>query len=73
MQVFSVSYGDDENTIDVDYIMRVNAVFQQLALRGVTLLVGSGNTTCTTAPRRFRLLSSILCQCRRPWGGKQLQ
>lgn len=42
--VNSVSYGDDENTIDLDWARRVDAEFQKLAVRGVSILFASGDS-----------------------------
>lgn len=39
----SVSYGDNENTVDYAYASRANVEFQKLALRGVSILYSSGD------------------------------
>jgi tripeptidyl-peptidase-1 len=44
VQVFSVSYGDDEPTIDLDYANRVNTEFQKMSARGVTIFLASGDS-----------------------------
>lgn len=41
--VISVSYGDNENTVDYDYASRVNTEFQKLGARGVSILYSSGD------------------------------
>jgi len=41
--VMSVSYGDDESSIDKDWSDRLNQEFQKLALRGVSVLFASGD------------------------------
>lgn len=42
--VNSVSYGDDESSIDLDWAARVDVEFQKLALRGVSVLFASGDS-----------------------------
>jgi tripeptidyl-peptidase-1 len=42
-QVISTSYGDDEQTVPIEYAKRVCASFAQLGARGITLLFGSGD------------------------------
>ncbi|QSZ32744.1 hypothetical protein DSL72_002323 [Monilinia vaccinii-corymbosi] len=48
----SISYGDDESTVPLDYANEVCNLFSQLGARGVSVLVASGDagvgTTCTT-------------------------
>jgi len=54
--VFSMSYGDNEDTVDPNYAARVNVEFQKTGLRGISLLASSGDggvagsqpTQCTT-------------------------
>jgi len=41
--VHSVSYGDDENSIELPYALRLEVEFKKLALRGVTILFSSGD------------------------------
>jgi tripeptidyl-peptidase-1 len=41
--VMSVSYGDDESSIDKDWADRLNQEFQKVALRGVSILFASGD------------------------------
>jgi len=41
--VISISYGDDENTVEFDYAQRVNTEFQKAGLRGISLLFASGD------------------------------
>ncbi|KAL5119287.1 hypothetical protein ACEQ8H_002774 [Pleosporales sp. CAS-2024a] len=42
-QVISTSYGDDEQTVPIEYAKRVCASFAQLGARGVSLLFSSGD------------------------------
>merc|ERR1719378_2052142 len=42
--LFSVSYGDDESSLDLSYMQRVDAEFQKAALRGITILFASGDS-----------------------------
>eukprot|EP00026_Physarum_polycephalum_P002529 Phypoly_transcript_02536.p1 GENE.Phypoly_transcript_02536~~Phypoly_transcript_02536.p1 ORF type:complete len:559 (+),score=75.66 Phypoly_transcript_02536:150-1826(+) len=41
--VFSVSYGDDEDSVTYDYASRCNVEFQKQGLRGISLLFASGD------------------------------
>jgi tripeptidyl-peptidase-1 len=41
--LFSISYGDNENSVLPDYIQRVNAEFQKAGVRGITLMAASGD------------------------------
>jgi len=41
--VFSVSYGDDEDSVTYDYAWRCNVEFQKQGLRGISLLFASGD------------------------------
>ncbi|EME79352.1 uncharacterized protein MYCFIDRAFT_57642 [Pseudocercospora fijiensis CIRAD86] len=41
--VISTSYGDDEQTVPLNYAQRVCAEFAQLGARGITLLLSSGD------------------------------
>jgi tripeptidyl-peptidase I len=42
--VNSVSYGDDEDTIDYDWASRVDVEFQKLGVRGISVLFASGDS-----------------------------
>jgi len=42
--VHSVSYGDDENSLDDDYMTRVDQEFQKLGLQGHTFVYASGDS-----------------------------
>jgi len=42
--VNSVSYGDDESSLTLDYMNRVNVEFQKAAVRGISLLFATGDT-----------------------------
>jgi tripeptidyl-peptidase I len=53
--VFSTSYGEDEDSVSLDYATRMNQEFQRNSLRGVTFLFASGDSgvgscfgACTT-------------------------
>jgi len=56
--VISVSYGDEESSVSKDYADRLNAEFQKLAIRGITVLFASGdngvgcisNSNCVNDP-----------------------
>jgi len=41
--VFSVSYGEDEKSVGLDYATRINVEFQKLGARGVSIMVASGD------------------------------
>ncbi len=41
--VVSISYGDDESTVNLDYAKRVNVEFQKAGVRGISLLFASGD------------------------------
>lgn len=41
--VFSISYSDDENTVDFSYATRVNVELQKLGVRGITVVGSSGD------------------------------
>jgi tripeptidyl-peptidase-1 len=41
--VFSVSYGDDEDSLSTSYMERINAEFMKLGSRGITILFASGD------------------------------
>ncbi len=41
--VVSTSYGDNENTVNYDYAVRVNQEFVKAGVRGITLLFSSGD------------------------------
>ncbi|KAK1987020.1 Pro-kumamolisin [Colletotrichum cereale] len=43
-QVISVSYGDDEQTVPIEYATRVCNLIGMMGLRGVTMLESSGDT-----------------------------
>jgi len=42
--VFSVSYGEDEDSLSRSYAIRMNTEFQKLGLRGVSVLFASGDS-----------------------------
>lgn len=42
--VFSVSYGDDEDTIPLAYTVRLNAEFMKAGARGISILFASGDS-----------------------------
>jgi tripeptidyl-peptidase-1 len=41
--IFSMSYGDNENTVIPNYALRVNQEFQKMGVRGISLLASSGD------------------------------
>lgn len=41
-KVISVSYGDDEDSLDKAYTDRINVEFQKLGVRGISILFASG-------------------------------
>jgi len=42
-QVFSISYGDNEGTVEYEYAVRVNSEFIKAGVRGITILASSGD------------------------------
>ena len=42
--VFSTSYGEDEDSVSLDYATRMNQEFQKNSLRGITFLFASGDS-----------------------------
>lgn len=42
--IFSISYGEPENTVPFDYASRVNVEFQKAGVRGISLLIASGDS-----------------------------
>jgi len=41
--IFSISYGDNEDTVPLDYGTRVNVEFQKAGARGISILASSGD------------------------------
>jgi len=41
--IFSMSYGDNEDTVEFDYAVRVNGEFIKAGVRGISLLASSGD------------------------------
>jgi tripeptidyl-peptidase-1 len=64
----SISYGDDEDTVPLDYADNVCNLFSQLGARGVSILVASGDsgvgTTCETGSTKT-FTTSFPASC--PW------
>ena len=64
----SISYGDDESTVPLDYATNVCNLFSQLGARGVSVLVASGDSgvgdTCTINGKPF-FTTSFPAGC--PW------
>ncbi|KAK0105521.1 hypothetical protein ONS95_004118 [Cadophora gregata] len=64
----SISYGDDEATVPLDYATNVCNLFAQLGARGVSVLVASGDsgvgTTCKTGSTKT-FTTSFPASC--PW------
>jgi tripeptidyl-peptidase-1 len=42
--VFSVSYGEDEKSVGMDYASRVNVEFQKVGVRGTSIMFASGDS-----------------------------
>ena len=42
--LFSVSYGDDEDSLSIEYMQRINVEFQKAGLRGISILIASGDS-----------------------------
>jgi len=42
--IFSISYGDTEDGVNENYAQRVNNEFMKAGVRGITLLVSSGDS-----------------------------
>ena len=42
--IFSVSYGDNEDSLSVDYMNRINVEFMKAGVRGITILFASGDS-----------------------------
>ncbi|KAG0650254.1 Tripeptidyl-peptidase sed3 [Hyphodiscus hymeniophilus] len=64
----SISYGDDESTVPLDYANNVCNLFSQLGARGVSVLVASGDagvgTSCKTGSAKT-FTTSFPASC--PW------
>lgn len=41
--VHTISYGDDEDSLSVAFMQRINVEFMKAAARGLTILFASGN------------------------------
>lgn len=52
--VFSVSYGDNEDTLSVDYMNRINVEFMKAGVRGITILFASGDNGAGCKKKKFR-------------------
>jgi tripeptidyl-peptidase-1 len=54
-KTISVSYGDDENSIQSSYLVLCNTAFQALGTRGVSVMFASGDSgaSCTDKGTRF--------------------
>jgi len=42
--VFSISYGEDEKSVGLDYASRVNVEFQKVGVRGSSIMIASGDS-----------------------------
>lgn len=51
--VHSVSYGDDESSLDVSYMTRINTEFQKGGVRGLSFLFASGDSGAGCKKQRF--------------------
>ena len=52
--VHSVSYSDNEDTLSVDYMNRMNVEFQKAGVRGLSLLFASGDNGAGCKKHKFR-------------------
>ena len=52
--VHSVSYSDNEDTLDVAYMNRINVEFQKAGVRGLTFLFASGDNGAGCKKKKFR-------------------
>ncbi|XP_068717998.1 tripeptidyl-peptidase 1-like [Montipora capricornis] len=52
--VHSVSYSDNEDTLDVAYMNRINIEFQKAGVRGLSFLFASGDNGAGCKKKRFR-------------------
>lgn len=52
--VHSISYSDNEDTLSVDYMNRINAEFQKAGVRGLSFLFASGDNGAGCKKTRFR-------------------
>ena len=52
--VHSVSYSDNEDTLDVDYMNRINVEFEKAGVRGLTFLFASGDNGAGCKKKKFR-------------------
>lgn len=52
--VFSISYGDNEDSLSVDYMNRINVEFMKAGVRGITILFASGDNGAGCKKKMFR-------------------
>ncbi len=52
--IFSVSYGDNEDSLSVDYMNRINVEFMKAGVRGITILFASGDNGAGCYKNKFR-------------------
>ena len=52
--IFSVSYGDNEDSLSVDYMNRINVEFMKAGVRGITILFASGDNGAGCHKKIFR-------------------
>ena len=52
--VHSISYSDNEDTLSVDYMNRINAEFQKAGVRGLSFLFASGDNGAGCKKDKFR-------------------
>lgn len=52
--VHSISYSDNEDTLDVAYMNRINVEFQKAGIRGLTFLFASGDNGAGCKKEKFR-------------------
>jgi tripeptidyl-peptidase I len=64
-QTLSISYGDDESTVPIDYATNVCNLFAQLGARGVSILVASGDSGVGSTCSNKMYETSFPAAC--PW------
>lgn len=52
--IFSVSYGDNEDSLSADYMNRINVEFMKAGVRGITILFASGDNGAGCHKQKFR-------------------
>ncbi|XP_046853613.1 tripeptidyl-peptidase 1-like [Xenia sp. Carnegie-2017] len=52
--IFSVSYGDNEDSLSINYMQRINVEFMKAGARGITMLFASGDSGAGCHEKMFR-------------------